>query len=1545
MATAACPAPAPFKPKHGDPETTLRRFEIWYEGIKTYLMFNTRLNAQGQPVQYTENEKLQLALMVGGEDIRDILVYTGNQTITGPESQFTTVFDETLKTLKGAINETAAVHALLGLQQDNEPMTQYYQRVLKAARKIDWSTYTAEKAARDVIIRGCDSDKLRVKALQENPTLEDLVNTAISMENAQAKAKVIANTAVEPVRRIPQDSKTMQKPKKCPNCTFFHRRNQLTCPAAGKQCNECKQIGHFKMSQLCTKQETVKYLSSEEEDELTTNVKQGKHNTVRCVQSAKPGEKQSDQTGLVLNNLPSGSEESDSGTITVDRIEDVIKTVSLTNNPLCNIYVNKVPLEFFADTGARKTIINAQDWAKIEHTTTPCKTTKTFRAYGSQTLLPIIARAKVTISAMQGAKHDTYVYIMNDNSVESLLGREDATALGIVNITPQGSKPQQVQRLHLTNKTITKEEQPITTDIANLLEQHKDMFSGLGKCQLQKVKIPLKPEATARIQPPRPVPFHYQDQLKKYLTELQDNDVIEGPLQGTLEEGTYVSNIVITAKKWSKEEIRVNLDLRHVNDDIVQSYHPIPTPEDLRHEFRNSDTFSSLDANHMFFQWELEENCRKIFTFRTPWGLYRYKRLPSGVNLASAECNNNLRTILLGLTGIVQIQDDIVVHGNEEEHSNRLAAVLERLHSSGFTLRKEKCHWAQKQITWFGKIYSGEGVSIDPDKAQAIKSMHRPTNMEETRSFLQMVQFNIEFLHPGQLEDTKYKNYSQLTYPLRNNKQKGKFVWTPECEEAFVTIQKLMCSDKVLVHYDPTKPTKIYVDFSPYGVSATLAQPHLLEHTTGKDHHKNPHLTTIDNKIHVWKPVTHVSRGLSEAEKNYAQIEGESLAVLFGVTRLRRYVLGTTFLVAGDHKPLLPMYNEGKVGPMRVERHKLKLQGYQFEYIWEPGYTNPADYHSRHPGLKTGTQEDNDEDLCIFYLEDNMPDALNVTEIRRETAQDETLSELINTLGGKQPNWKNPRMKPFKHIYQELSTHNGILYRGERILLPASLYTTAVALSHEGHIGPKQTLNHLRNRVWFPYMTSKVEQFVETCVPCQAANPHNTQEVQGVPAEIRTPWDTVHLDYKGPIGNKYYVHVAIDEFSRFVDVDITTSTSGEKLLPILDKLWASQGTCNTLVTDNGPPYNSQEFAAYCRKMGIKHKPVTPLHPQANGIAENFMKKIVHVTHTAIVEHKDPRREVFKMVMMHNTTGHDTTKIPPAEAMMNRSVKAYIPTKPAALNQTSKDIIQKTKERQLKNKIYHDQKLHAKQKETQIGDQVLLKQQKTTIKPPWDPEPYTVTEVNGREVQLARRDQRKKRDVNDIKILKQKVPAREFSKNTCLQEEDLDIDMTAWRKMTILPRVLPNILPEHIQIEHELVPEPVPEIQPEIVPALHNVIAQEEGLPLWRRSRKPPVRYPEKEIFRTQLDIPETERPISRLSDISRVESDVPTPDASQIQTPDISPIKSPSPKPSNSVRMFVRKLGGRWKLDRKESARRHSFNGFEIKPLTKNFLQSSPLYW
>ena len=286
--------------------------------------------------------------------------------------------------------------------------------------------------------------------------------------------------------------------------------------------------------------------------------------------------------------------------------------------------------------------------------------------------------------------------------------------------------------------------------------------------------------------------------------------------------------------------------------------------------------------------------------------------------------------------------------------------------------------------------------------------------------------------------------------------------------------------------------------------------------------------------------------------------------------------------------------------------------------------------------------------------------------------------------------------------------------RGHRIVIPTALYSTAIELSHMGHVGPTTTIAHLRERVWFPNLAAIAQAHIEACFPCQTATPHHTHQPLRTTETLPRPWHTLHMDYKGPINGSYYIHVAIDAFTKFVSVEVTKSTSGEILLPILDKLWATHGVCTEIISDNGPPYRYSGihtiknkgtgwtdyrqknaplflFVLFFKK-DIHHNPMAPQHPQGNGLAENFMKKIAKVVHTATLENKDPRREVFKMVLVHNATIHTTTKVSPAQALMGRDIKAMLPNiHHPPLTEQQQDITNNINTAKLKNKTYHEQK--------------------------------------------------------------------------------------------------------------------------------------------------------------------------------------------------------------------------------------------------------------
>ena len=104
----------------------------------------------------------------------------------------------------------------------------------------------------------------------------------------------------------------------------------------------------------------------------------------------------------------------------------------------------------------------------------------------------------------------------------------------------------------------------------------------------------------------------------------------------------------------------------------------------------------------------------------------------------------------------------------------------------------------------------------------------------------------------------------------------------------------------------------------------------------------------------------------------------------------------------------------------------------------------------------------------------------------------------------------------------------------------------------------------------------------------------------------------------------------IDKYSRYPEVEIVSGTSAKAVVPHIDKIFATHGFPDKVQTDGGPPFNgsgSHLYYQYMKWAGVESKPVSPEDPEANGLAESFMKSLKKLWHTAIVEKKNPRQEL------------------------------------------------------------------------------------------------------------------------------------------------------------------------------------------------------------------------------------------------------------------------------------------------------------------------------
>ena len=123
-----------------------------------------------------------------------------------------------------------------------------------------------------------------------------------------------------------------------------------------------------------------------------------------------------------------------------------------------------------------------------------------------------------------------------------------------------------------------------------------------------------------------------------------------------------------------------------------------------------------------------------------------------------------------------------------------------------------------------------------------------------------------------------------------------------------------LTSTETINHYDQQLPLSSACDTSSVGVGAVIFHTLL----NGQE-----------------KPIAYASRKLTHTERNYAQIQKEALAIIYGVQKFRQYLIGHQFYLITDHKPLLSIFHPAKGVPEMVASHlqrwAITLSSYNYE--------------------------------------------------------------------------------------------------------------------------------------------------------------------------------------------------------------------------------------------------------------------------------------------------------------------------------------------------------------------------------------------------------------------------------------------------------------------------------------------------------------------------------------------------------------------------------------------------------------------------------------
>jgi hypothetical protein len=255
------------------------------------------------------------------------------------------------------------------------------------------------------------------------------------------------------------------------------------------------------------------------------------------------------------------------------------------------------------------------------------------------------------------------------------------------------------------------------------------------------VSLQLTQDAKPKQFPPRKVPLALQAQARSQLDEMLRDGVIER----VTEPSSWCHPMKIAHKPDGR--LRICMDPRYLNQYLERAIFPFPSLDQVFSSVRNAKFFSKLDLTWGFWNLQLDEASSKLCTFCTPWGVFRYRRLPFGVLPAPEVFHRVLADVLRDIPGVIHYVDDVLIYGTTKaEHDHRLRTVLQRLRDAGFVLSEAKCQYSQPSVVFLGHQISGSAIRPDPSKVAALQAMRPPTNITEHRGLMGFINFLAQYV-------------------------------------------------------------------------------------------------------------------------------------------------------------------------------------------------------------------------------------------------------------------------------------------------------------------------------------------------------------------------------------------------------------------------------------------------------------------------------------------------------------------------------------------------------------------------------------------------------------------------------------------------------------------------------------------------------------------------------------------------------------------------------------------------------------------------------
>jgi len=791
-----------------------------------------------------------------------------------------------------------------------------------------------------------------------------------------------------------------------------------------------------------------------------------------------------------------------------------------------------------------------------------------------------------------------------------------------------------------------------------------------GKIKNYQCKIRLKNDTPIFVKP-YPIPVSKQEAVNKELEKMLNMGIIERS------RSPYSIPIVPVFKK--NGEVRLCLDARRINEQIIMDCERPMTIDSIMTKFKNVKYISTLDLRSGYWQVPLAEESRAPCSFLINGRNFSYTRLPFGLCISGAEFQKAMDRVLGQLTQefvTIYVDDILITSPSLEKHYEHIQRVLEKFMEYNVTVNLEKCQFFKSEATFLGHIISNQGVKMDNSKLQTVQDFKAPSNKKELQSFLGFLNFYRRFID----------KFAHIIEPMIELVRKDKrWFWSDQHQKAFEKAKSAFLQEVTIAFPDFSQPFYLNTDASTAAIGGELYQV------------INGHRYTLG----------YASRTLKPAETRYTTTEQEALAIVYCCAKFRQYIIGHKVIAQTDHHALT-FIRKCRLTSGRLTRWSLALQEYDLVIEYIPGRLNvAADTLTRYPRINDIRK---DKKISINTM--------------KEISYSKLLIDKLKIIGELQEADRyTQKIRKKQSLYT--TTKNGITFTRTkmtdqwRVIIPEQIQDQIIRETHRtmGHPGRYKTFHILNNMCTFKNMNRTIALVIKTCEECQKNKPLNFKTAGNIMAHKPTKLlERISVDLMGPLptgrGGVHYILAVLDTFSKYIRLYALKRATTKAILNKIEFDYIKVvGKPESVLTDNGTQFANKKWREKMDELGIAVSFSTIYHPQSNPV-ERYNREIGRILRTYCNDQHTKWPNMLELVEeWMNKMKSEITEETPYEVMFKKKANQQIhklisyPDQP----DTDKNIICLVADRiKTKAEKREKKKMALKRHKYEIGQQILIR---------------------------------------------------------------------------------------------------------------------------------------------------------------------------------------------------------------------------------------------